>query len=78
MGAWTYVCPRIETSLKESSGQRPRYVGRTPSAATATGLKLQLKKETKQFLAEAMARFNFFKKYIKSKPSKALFLKINI
>jgi len=35
MGAWTYVNPRIETALQRRT--RPRYIGRTPAAAPATG-----------------------------------------
>jgi len=40
MGAWSYVQPRIETATKHFNGKgvRPAYVGRKPSAATATGL----------------------------------------
>jgi 2-oxoglutarate dehydrogenase E1 component len=42
MGAFTYVEPRIETCAKAVAGRtgsaaRTRYVGRPPSAATATG-----------------------------------------
>ena len=40
MGAWSYVQPRIATATKHYNGKtiRPKYVGRKPSAATATGL----------------------------------------
>eukprot|EP00123_Amoebidium_parasiticum_P016198 comp23327_c1_seq1/m.38418 comp23327_c1_seq1/g.38418 ORF comp23327_c1_seq1/g.38418 comp23327_c1_seq1/m.38418 type:complete len:1020 (-) comp23327_c1_seq1:250-3309(-) len=57
MGAWSYVNPRIETALKPSSthnGARPKYVGRKPSAATATGNKKQHKYEEHAFLEAAM------------------------
>jgi len=38
-GPWGYVRPRIETSLREIDAERgrPMYVGRKPSASTATG-----------------------------------------
>ncbi|KJE90257.1 oxoglutarate dehydrogenase [Capsaspora owczarzaki ATCC 30864] len=44
MGAWSYVQPRIETALKQSKTHpgdraRPKFIGRRPSAATATGKK---------------------------------------
>ncbi|XP_063934052.1 2-oxoglutarate dehydrogenase-like, mitochondrial [Zophobas morio] len=58
MGAWSYVKPRIWTSLKNSSTHKdchPTYVGRPPSAATATGVKSQHYKEEKNFLNEAMS-----------------------
>lgn len=55
MGCWSYVSPRIETALKNVNGMRPSYAGRAASAATATGLKAQHKKETKQLLAEALS-----------------------
>ena len=40
MGAWSFVQPRIETATRVVNGleKRPTYVGRKPSAATATGL----------------------------------------
>jgi len=40
MGAWTFVQPRIESATRDLNGkaQRPVYIGRQPSAATATGL----------------------------------------
>lgn len=40
MGFWTYVSPRIETALAKINGdsaRRPRYIGRPPAAAPATG-----------------------------------------
>jgi len=41
MGCWTYVEPRIRTSLKHISDTRddPTYIGRPPAAAPATGFK---------------------------------------
>ena len=57
MGAWGYVEPRIETALSKSahhSRKRPIYIGRSASAATATGDKSLHKTELKGFLGEAM------------------------
>lgn len=56
MGAWSFVKPRIETALKESvshSGKRPSYIGRTPSASTATGDKKVHKKEEYEIMKKA-------------------------
>lgn len=55
-GAWNYVEPRIETALTHSThhlGGRPCYVGRKPSASTATGDKTIHKRELKEFLTTA-------------------------
>lgn len=40
MGAWSFVQPRIAVATEEINKQEkyPTYVGRTPSAATATGM----------------------------------------
>jgi 2-oxoglutarate dehydrogenase E1 component len=40
MGCWTFVQPRIATATRTLNGKevRPKYAGRKPSAATATGL----------------------------------------
>ena len=40
MGAWTFVEPYLEWVLETAGSKvdRPRYVGRPASAATATGL----------------------------------------
>ncbi len=40
MGAWSFVQPRIAVSTRDINKRemRPEYVGRTPSAATATGM----------------------------------------
>jgi len=42
MGAYSYVLPRIMTATREINKKeiRPRYVGRTVSAAPATGMGL--------------------------------------
>lgn len=56
MGGWSYVDPRIETALRDAdshAGGRARYVGRAPSASTATGDKTVHKLELKQLLSDA-------------------------
>merc|ERR1712137_1076296 len=45
-GSWTYVAPRIETAIAHKA--RPQYVGRAPSAAPATCLKMRHIKELEQ------------------------------
>jgi 2-oxoglutarate dehydrogenase E1 component len=56
MGAWSYVQPNIERVLHwiDAHHRRPRYVGRSASAATATGLMSKHLKELRTFLDEAM------------------------
>lgn len=57
MGAFTYVSPRFETAIntvRPGKDNRPRYVGRGPSAATATGKLSTHKKELATFVSEAM------------------------
>jgi 2-oxoglutarate dehydrogenase E1 component len=56
MGAWTYVDPRIETALRQSKYHtegRPKYVGRSSSAPTATGDKSVHKREQLKLLNDA-------------------------
>jgi len=56
MGGWSYVDPRIETALTETthhSGRRPSYVGRGSAASTATGDKVVHKREVKQLYEDA-------------------------
>ncbi|KAH1024835.1 2-oxoglutarate dehydrogenase complex component E1 [Dendroctonus ponderosae] len=49
-GCWTYVNPRFETALK---GERDiLYIGRAPSASTASGNKIQYQKEYESLLEE--------------------------
>ena len=53
MGAWTYAKDRIESTLEQlvgRAGERVRYVGRAPSAATAAGHASQHNKELKAML----------------------------
>lgn len=60
-GAWTYVQPRIKTALGNSehhAGETPRYVGRAPSASTATGDKKVHKKEQQQVMEDALRFLN--------------------
>ncbi len=55
MGAWSYIEPKIEAVLKAigAAVQRPRYIGRPESAATATGL-LATHEREKESLIEAV------------------------
>ncbi len=54
-GAWTFVAPRIETTIRDLGGNsRPRYVGRPEYASTAAGLMSQHLAELKAFLDEAL------------------------
>jgi len=56
MGAWSFVQPNIEWVLNyiNAAHRRPRYVGRSASAATATGLMSKHMKELRAFLDEAL------------------------
>lgn len=55
MGAWFYTAPRLETALRETKRNRPRYVGRAPSASPATGLYSIHNRETDAFLTDAFS-----------------------
>jgi len=55
MGGFTYAYPRIETALKKDRSVRPRYIGRIPSASTASGSPAQHGKELNEFLTKAFA-----------------------
>ncbi|MBI2718002.1 MAG: 2-oxoglutarate dehydrogenase E1 component [Rhizobiales bacterium] len=56
MGAWSFAQPNIERVLDfvGAANPRPHYVGRPPSAATATGLMSKHLKELKTFLDDAL------------------------
>jgi 2-oxoglutarate dehydrogenase E1 component len=56
MGAWTYIQPGMEWVLEhlDARFKRLRYVGRSASAATATGLMRRHREELEEFLDEAM------------------------
>ena len=57
MGAWTHVSPRLETAMKASknhASKRPSVVSRDPTAAVATGNKIQHVKEEQDILARAL------------------------
>ncbi len=58
MGAWAFVDPYLEWVLKQigAKDSRARYVGRAPSAATATGLMSKHLAQLQAFLDEAFAR----------------------
>ncbi|HST94087.1 MAG TPA: hypothetical protein VLJ78_04850, partial [Microvirga sp.] len=57
MGSWTFVEPYLEWVLKTAGAKvdRPRYVGRPASAATATGLMSKHQAQLQAFLDEAFA-----------------------
>ena len=57
MGSWTFVEPYLEWALKTAGAKvdRPRYVGRPASAATATGLMSKHQIQLQAFLDEAFA-----------------------
>lgn len=58
MGFWTYVSPRIETALAKINGdesRRPRYVGRPPAAAPATGYNAVHQIEQSRIIDKALA-----------------------
>ncbi len=57
MGAWSFVEPYLEWVLKTAGAKvdRPRYVGRSASAATATGLMSKHLVQLQAFLDEAFA-----------------------
>ncbi|MEM8935418.1 MAG: 2-oxoglutarate dehydrogenase E1 component [Pseudomonadota bacterium] len=56
MGPWFFMEPNLEWTLDQigAKAKRARYVGRPASAAPATGLMSQHKKELDQFLNEAL------------------------
>jgi 2-oxoglutarate dehydrogenase E1 component len=55
-GYWTFVEPFIEASLKEAGSKiaRPRYAGRAPAAAVATGLMKRHQAEQGALVADAL------------------------
>jgi 2-oxoglutarate dehydrogenase E1 component len=54
-GAWTFVAPRIWTSINRLGGSKPpHYVGRPSSASTAAGLMSLHLSELRAFLDEAL------------------------
>jgi len=53
MGGWNFVQPRLENLLPAC--QRPKYVGRTPSASPATGSYSIHQKEQTQLISEALS-----------------------
>ncbi|MGO4388377.1 2-oxoglutarate dehydrogenase E1 component [Microvirga sp. 2YAF29] len=57
MGSWMFVEPYLEWVLKTAGSKvdRPRYVGRPASAATATGLMSKHMNQLQAFLDEAFA-----------------------
>lgn len=57
MGSWSFVEPYLEWSIKTAGMrvERPRYVGRAASAATATGLMSKHLQQLQAFLDEIFA-----------------------
>jgi 2-oxoglutarate dehydrogenase E1 component len=57
MGSWNYIEPNIEWVLRHTpvAKTRARYVGRKPSAATATGQVSKHNQEQKQLVEQALA-----------------------
>jgi 2-oxoglutarate dehydrogenase E1 component len=57
MGAWNFIEPNVEWVLQHTPivNPRPRYVGRTPAAATATGLASKHNQEQKTLVEQALA-----------------------
>jgi 2-oxoglutarate dehydrogenase E1 component len=57
MGSWSFVEPYLEWVLKTAASkvERPRYVGRAASAATATGLMSKHMAQLQAFLDEVFA-----------------------
>jgi len=56
MGAWNFIEPNVEWVLQHTPvvNTRPRYVGRTPAAATATGLASKHNQEQKALVEQAL------------------------
>jgi 2-oxoglutarate dehydrogenase E1 component len=56
MGAWHFMEPYLDWVLRQigSAQDRPRYAGRAPAAATATGLMPKHLLQLKAFLDEAL------------------------
>ena len=57
MGSWNHIQPYVEWALSQIGAKsgRPRYVGRPPAAATATGLMSKHQAQLRAFLDEAYA-----------------------
>jgi 2-oxoglutarate dehydrogenase E1 component len=57
MGGWSFVEPNVEWVLQHTPivNTRARYVGRPPSAATATGLASKHSQEQKSLVEQALA-----------------------
>jgi len=57
MGYWTFVEPNLEYVLTKIAGEvkRPRYVGRAPTASTATGIASKHKEQQDALVEEALS-----------------------
>lgn len=57
-GYWSYVAPKIKSVIKGVRGSgEVSYVGRVPSASTATGYSKVHEAELRQFLNDALKKF---------------------
>ena len=58
MGGWTFIRDEIEWCCQKIGAKHPRphYVGRKPSAATATGLLSKHNAELREFLDAAFQK----------------------
>lgn len=57
MGAYSYICPRLYTAMKvlnRGNFENIKYVGRAPSAATATGFFSVHVQEQTEIMQKAM------------------------
>jgi 2-oxoglutarate dehydrogenase E1 component len=57
MGGWTFIRDEIEWAANHvgSEHARPKYTGRPPAAATATGLLSTHNREKEAFLSSALS-----------------------
>ena len=58
MGAWSFIDPFLEETLTKIGAKhtRARYVGRSASASTATGIASKHKAQQQKLLDEAFAK----------------------
>lgn len=59
MGAYSYIAPRFRTAMKalgKGTMENLKYIGRAPSASTATGFYQVHAKEQTQLLQKAMQK----------------------
>eukprot|EP00850_Spirogloea_muscicola_P013952 SM000097S24805 [mRNA] locus=s97:353698:360574:- [translate_table: standard] len=59
MGAWSYIAPRMATAMRATGRgayEDLKYVGRPPSASTATGFAAQHKEEQKELVTKTFQK----------------------